>query len=116
VAKSTLEITGDAHAAERLNTIGERSRDQRDVMQREAEKTRRRIRGVPRDTGRLDKGVHGGDESVLEVTDEGYTIGTTVPYARFVFNGTRYMSAQPPRIPTDTASSAAHAVADDLTR
>jgi hypothetical protein len=42
------------------------------------------------------RSVHGGKDSVRKVSDRGYVIGTSVPYARFVFGGTKTMPARPP--------------------
>jgi hypothetical protein len=51
-----------------------------------------RVTGIPVDTGRL-----AASPRVVE-TDNGAEIVTDVPYARFVFGGTRFMPASPPHV------------------
>jgi hypothetical protein len=69
------------------------------------------------ETGRLQAGTSGGSaESVLTVKADSYVISTRVPYARFVFKGTRYQAAQPPTIPPDADAQASAAILRDLTR
>jgi hypothetical protein len=48
------------------------------------------------------------------VNDRGYVIGTSVPYAHFVFNGTKHMPAQPPDVPNDLGRRAAQRISSDL--
>jgi hypothetical protein len=107
--------TGAPEAARHLHELGERSADQTKTMTAEAKRVQRGITGVARDSGRLQASVRGGAETLREVTAEGYTIGSKVPYARMVFGGTRYMDAQPPKVP-EAAQGAAKAISRDLER
>lgn len=111
-----LHTEGVQQAQERLRRTSERAQHQHDTLEKEAKRVQRQISGIPKATGRLEKGVKGGSESVIKVTDSSYSIGTTVPYARFVFRGTSTMPAQPPRIPPSTGERAAQAVNADLRR
>jgi hypothetical protein len=112
---SAITITGDAAAQRKLRAIGDRARHQRSTFERQARNAQRRITGVPVDSGRLRQGITGA-ESTRVVTDYGYRIGTDVPYARFVFRGTKYMAARPPTVPRDLGADAARAIAGDLRR
>lgn len=112
-----VEAVGASQAAARLHTVGERASKQRDTFEREGRYAQRHITGVPVATGRLSRGTTGSsDESVLTVTDRGYTIATKVPYARYVFKGTQYMPARPPKVPPDAGRRAAHSIGADLER
>ena len=112
----TITVTGDTAAARKLRAIGTRATRQRSTFESEGRAAQRRISGIPVATGRLDRGVRGGSESTLDADDRGYTIGTTVPYARFVFGGTERMPARPPRVPRDLGRRAADAIGLDLRR
>ena len=114
MAAKTVEIEGTAQTALLLHRIGQRGADQTETMEAEAKRVQRAITGVPRDSGRLDKSVHGGAETLRRVWPEGYLIGSLVPYAPFVFRGTRYMDARPPKVPADVADGAGRAIAKDL--
>jgi hypothetical protein len=85
-------------------------------MAREAARVQRTISGVPVDTGRLAASVAGGRETLREAGPGGYRIGSRVPYAPFVFGGTRRTAARPPRVPGDPAGQAGRAVSVDLRR
>jgi hypothetical protein len=108
-----LHCEGDERVAKHLRDVGVKATRQRETMLVAARQTQRAISDIPVDTGRLQRGVSGGPESTMTVTDTGFEIGTTVPYARFVFGGTKHMSAHPPRVP-DVASRVATAIANDL--
>lgn len=99
-----------------LRNVGYRALHQSATFDREAHDAQRRISGIPVATGRLERGVKGGAESIVNVRDDGYTLATMVPYARFVFGGTKTMRARPPRIPTDLGTRAAQGVGADLRR
>ena len=65
------------------------------------------VTGIPVDTGKLAASPRvrvEGDEALI-VSD--------VPYARFVFRGTRHMAARPPTVNT---AALAHAAADEVAR
>lgn len=113
---ASVVVTGVPNAQRRLHELGRRGADQHTVMEREAVRTQREVTGVPVRTGRLAASVSGGADTLRVVGPNGYTIGSRVPYAPFVFGGTRYMRAQPPRVPGGVATSAAKAVSSDLAR
>lgn len=110
---SAITCTGDDRSAAMLRNVGHKATQQYDTLLIAARQTQRSIRGIPADTGRLERGVTGGAESTLDVSNDGFQIGTSVPYARFVFAGTRHMSAQPPQIP-EIATRVATAISNDL--
>jgi hypothetical protein len=110
----SVTVTGDDAAARHLRNIARRAGRQRPTMEREGRAAQRRITGVPVDTGRLQRGVRGGPESTFKATENGYEIGTEVPYAPFVFGGTKHMAARPPKVPRDLGKRAAQAIATDL--
>lgn len=112
----SVTCTGAAQAGRKLRDVAQRAQRQQHTFEREGRAAQRAIAGIPVKTGRLEKGVTGGPGSILNVRDDGYTIATSVPYARFVFGGTKRMTARPPRIPRDLGSSAADAVGLDLRR
>jgi hypothetical protein len=111
-----IEAIGADRAAVYLRGIAARARNQTRTFEAEGRRAQRSISGIPVATGRLARGVRGGSESVVRANPAGYTVATTVPYARFVFGGTKYMAARPPRVPTNLASNAASAVSSDLVR
>jgi hypothetical protein len=113
---ASVSVTGLDRAERMLRRVGARGADQSATFAREAARVQRSIGGVPVDTGRLRSSVAGGAETLREVGPDGYTVGSHVPYARFVFGGTRYVRARPPKVPGSPASSAARAVNDDLRR
>lgn len=53
------------------------------------------VPGLAADSGELRRSVE------LQRRGNAIAIVATAPYARFVFRGTRYMSAQPPDVPAD---------------
>lgn len=108
-----ITVDGDERAAAMLRDVGHKATHQYETLLVAGRQTQRAISGVPVDTGRLERGVTGGPESALDVTDDGFDVGTAVPYARFVFGGTRYVSARPPRVP-DVAGRVATAISNDL--
>jgi hypothetical protein len=114
--RDSVTVTGDDAAARKLRAIGTRALRQRPTFEREARDAQRRISGVRVDTGRLERSVRGGSDTLRETTARGYVIGSTVPYARHVFNGTKYMPARPPRVPNDLGRRAADAIGVDLRR
>ena len=110
----SVTVEGSDAAQRHLRAIGERAQHQRATFEKASKDAQRQISGVPVATGRLARSVHGGAEGFRTATDHGYTIGTTVPYSRFVFRGTSTMAAQPPKVPPDLGRRAAVAVAADL--
>lgn len=113
---ATISTHGVERVERQLHTTGVRAAHQRHTLTEEAKRVTREIRGVPVDSGALDRSVHGGAGYVLHVDDRGYAIGTSVRYARFVFGGTRAMAARPPQLPPDQGRRAARAIAQDLER
>lgn len=112
----TISCVGADRAAAYLHGIGARARNQTRTFEAEGRRAQRSITGIPVATGRLERGVRGGSESIMRASPVGYTVATTVPYARFVFGGTKYMAARPPRVPANLATNAASAVGSDLVR
>lgn len=108
---AAIEIIGDREAAARLVAMGRRAEALEPVMDQEAERTARSVTGVPVDTGRLAASIE-----VLGANDRGYAVGSRLPYARYVFRGTRYVDAHPARVPTDTGRRGAAAIARYLER
>jgi hypothetical protein len=106
---ATVTVTGDDQAARQLVAIGVKAAHQRPVMQEQARRTARQIKGIPVDTGQLAASIE-----VLSASDEGFEVGTRVNYARYVFEGTKYVRARPPRVPATVASDTASAVGRDL--
>lgn len=112
--KYSVDVEGAREAAAHVQHIGERATHQRETFKREAEHAAGQITGVPVATGRLARGTGKPPEGFADATNGGYVIGTTVPYARFVFKGTSVMPARPPKLPHDLGHRAADAVAADL--
>lgn len=113
---SVITTQGVQQSQQQLRAVAERANDQTDTMDAEARAMQRRIKGVPEDTGRLARSVAGGADTLRRVWKDGYLIGSLVEYAPFVFGGTRYMAARPPRVPDDAGERAAAAIARDLER
>jgi len=101
-----VEVIGARQAQATLRHAGATAHDLTAVMEQQARITQRGITGVPELTGRLARSVAGGAETYRKVTDDGFEIGTRVPYGHYVFRGTRYMPARPPRIPDPTRRTA----------
>jgi hypothetical protein len=114
MAAPVVSVHGVPQAQAHLRGVGERAEDLTRVMETEARWAQQHTTGVPSATGRLAASVAGGTDSVLEADAEGYVIGSSVPYARFVFRGTRYMDAQPPVPPPAAADHAARAISREL--
>lgn len=113
---TSISCEGADRAASYLRGIAVRARNQTRTFEAEGRRAQRSITGIPVATGRLERGVTGGPESIMRAGPAGYTVATAVPYARFVFGGTKYMTARPPRVATNLATSAASAVGSDLVR
>jgi hypothetical protein len=107
-----LSCDGAQQTSRRLRNMGTRSLDQSSVMSAAARDTAHAIEGVPEDTGRLARSVRDGARS----DRKGFTITSDVPYAAFVFGGTRHMPARPPKVPANVAAETARRVNDDLQR
>jgi hypothetical protein len=113
----SITVKGDDAAMRKLRATGARALRQRETFEAEARYAQRQLQGVPVKTGRLERSVKGGSETLRDVTDRGYVIGSKVPYARFVFGGTKHMAARPPRVSERTLGNhAADAVGVDLRR
>lgn len=110
-----VECQGADTTARALQAMGARALNQSHTFETEGRAAQRSIGGIPVRTGRLERGVRGGPESILHVGRAGYTIATTVPYARFVFGGTKSMPARPPRVPRNLGPAAAQSVGRDVT-
>lgn len=110
----SVKVIGDEQAAGALRDMGARALDQRRSMETAGRAAQRSITGIPVDTGRLARSVHGGAEGELNVTPFGFLIASNVPYAPFVFGGTSKMPARPPRVPAGIAESTAALVSEDL--
>lgn len=109
-------VTGVRQVVAKLLGMAARANDLRDPLRRVAQDTQDRITGIPVRTGRLARSVEGGSAELLNVDRDGFELGTEVPYARYVFHGTRYMEARPPRVPPDVARRAAVVINADLKR
>jgi hypothetical protein len=112
----SITVTGVDAVQRRLHGMSQRAGRQRSTYEAEARYAQRAVTGVPVATGRLERSVHGGTGTLREVNNLGYRIGSTVPYAHFVFDGTKSMPARPPHVPRDLGRRAADAVAADLAR
>lgn len=108
---ATVDVTGASEVARYLAEVGDNAEHQKETLEPIARNAARSVTGVPVDTGKL-----AGSMEVLEVTDSGFAVGSRVPYARYVFHGTRYMDARPPRLPDHIATDAAAAIGSDITR
>jgi hypothetical protein len=107
-----VTIKGADRAAARLRGIGWRALDQSSTMRKAGANAQHSISGVPIATGRLDRSVH--SPAALRTTADGFTISTDVPYAYYVFAGTRHMAARPLRLSSMVGPDTARMVAHDL--
>jgi hypothetical protein len=85
--------------------MGTNALQQEPTMRDAGRITARGVSGIPIRTGRLAASIE-----VLSADDYGFEVGSRVPYARFVFQGTKYVSAQPPRVPSGTGKRTAYAL------
>jgi hypothetical protein len=100
-----------------LRELGAAADDLRDVMGEIADYSERQITGVPVRTGRLATSTRGGPEQVRELRGDGFDLGSSTPYARFVFGGTKSMPARPPQINAGAiARRAAEQISAELER
>src|SRR3954465_15313303 len=97
-AKINIREKGVTAAVEKLRAVGDASHAQAKTMDDLARKAPEAIKRVPRDSGRLEDSFSGGAEQYKRVTMFGYDIGTTVPYARFVFRDRKGRKGTPPRV------------------
>lgn len=91
--------------ARQLQTMGVRATHQAPTMRAAGRDAAQSVRGVAVDTGRLKSSIE-----LLEADDGGFTVGSKVPYARFVFYGTKNMKAQPPDVPKDIGRRTSYVV------
>lgn len=90
---ATITVSGDREAAARLVRYGVDALHLRTPLDDAADFAAKQVTGIPERTGTLADSIE-----KLEVTDHGFTVGTEVFYGRFVFGGTKYMAARPPRV------------------
>ena len=117
-AKINIRAKGVAAAMQKLDATGIAAHEQEHTMEILARNAPNAISRVPVDTGRLEASLHdGAKEQYKKVTNYGYEVGTTVPYARFVFRGARGTKPRPPRVSRKRLSDdAALAIAADIIR
>lgn len=109
---SLVSVSGDEAAAAKLDRVGAAAYTQSPAIRRAAERTARGIRGVPVETGRLERSI-----VVLDSGAQGFVVGSrNVPYARFVFHGTKHMAAQPPKVPSNIGPDTADEIGSNLVR
>lgn len=109
---AAITVHGETEAANSLDRMARRTIDQRVPMAGAGRSAARSIRGIPVATGRLEASVRMG----VRATSHGYAITSDVPYARFVFHGTRKMRARPPQVPASVAPASARAALGWITR
>jgi hypothetical protein len=116
--KFNIRERGVNKAVEKLRATGDAAIHQRATMADLARDAPDSIGRVPVDTGRLEDSLKdGATEQYKSFDDNGYDIGTTVYYSRFVFGGTKKMTARKPRIARKRLrDAAAGAVAADIIR
>ncbi len=113
----TVTVTGDTRAIRMLLAKGRASGRLKPAMEAVADYAERQITGVPVDTGRLAESTRGGDDQLRKVDDASFSLGSQVPYARFVFGGTKHMRARPPRVNvTAIARAGAQRINQELER
>ena len=111
----SVSTTGDRETAARLRARGARAQRLEPAMRDIARYAEQHVTGVPVDTGRLADSITSGSEQTVTTTDDSFTLATSVPYARYVFHGTRHMDAQPPRVDTHAiAGYAEQRIAQEL--
>jgi hypothetical protein len=95
-----ISPSGVAKAAARLDAVGDASTDQSQTMDDLAADAPQAITKLPHRTGRLEASVRDPHhpEHYQKVYPDGYEVGTTVWYGRFVFGGTEHQAAQKPRV------------------
>jgi hypothetical protein len=111
MASVGVRARGVGAASDRIKQTGHRALQQRSTLRKVANDTARRTSGIPVHTGRLKNSIE-----VISVSDVGFTVGSRVEYAGYVFNGTKYMRARPPRVPGNVADITASAVGSDIVR
>lgn len=87
--------------------IGDAAETAGGVAQREAQRALASVSGIPVDTGRLAASPR------VSVSEDEAQMVTDVPYAGYVFGGTRYVPARPPSL-AYTAAELAAAVAREV--
>jgi hypothetical protein len=108
----SITCDGADTTSRRLRNMGTRALDQSRTMGAAARDTAHTINDVPVATGRLARSVRNGGRA----TRSGFEVTSDVPYAPFVFGGTRHMPARPPSIPRDVGVQTARMVSADLQR
>lgn len=106
-----VNVTGGRETVRSLNSLGDSAHEQAPTMRTLAKSAARRVSGVPVDTGELARSI-----DVLLVGAHGFVVGSKgVPYAHYVFKGTRYMAARPPHVPA-IGRDAAAAISSNVIR
>jgi hypothetical protein len=106
-----VEVTGDEQVIRDLRNKGDRAMDLTRVMDDLADFAERQIRPTHSNrTGTLTRSLYGGSNQVRTIRADGFDLGSTVDYSRFVFGGTKHMRARPPVI--NTSSIARRATAE----
>jgi hypothetical protein len=108
---ASVSVSGDDATAAKLHRIGRAARNQAPVMAEAGRKAARGVRVTARDTGAL-----AGSIVVIDSGDWGFVLGSHVPYARYVFKGTRYVDAQPPKLPPSMERDTADALSRSIVR
>lgn len=111
MAAVAVTASGVTATERKLSAVGRAAFQQEPVMVDAARRTARGVSGVPRDTGRLASSI-----DVLSTSPFGFDVGSDVPYARYVFRGTRYMAARPPRVPSSIAADTADQIGSRIVR
>jgi hypothetical protein len=110
MARIDVQTSGFPQALRRLDRLGDQAFNQRPTMEAQARDASRRVVVTARDTGRLAASIE-----PLDVDPFGFVLGTKVPYAHFVFDGTKNMRAQPPRVPRGIGDQTARAIGRSVT-
>jgi len=95
-----VTISGDREVVDALRGKAAAALKLKGVMGDAADFSERQIRGIPTDTGRLAASTRGGPDQLRRIRDDGFDLGTSVYYGRFVFEGTKRMRARAPQINT----------------
>lgn len=106
----SITIRGADDTARHLRQIGDNAEHLTAVHQRQGEEVARGTVVTAIDSGTLRDSIE-----VLHADEDGFAVGSRVPYARFVFRGTIHQPPRPPKVPA-FGPRAAEAISREVIR
>jgi len=99
---TTVEVIGDEKVIRDLQAKGDKATRLKPVMDDSADFAERQIKPAWKNrSGDLTESLTRGGNQLRDIRDDGFDLGSTLYYARFVIGGTKHQKPRPPRINTN---------------